>query len=341
VIGEKVDIIRTLTERSQMDVKTAEPKVEVFAKILVGEKFDEGLSRGGKNADVDRSGSHFSEGEDFAVFDRPEHFDLQSGRGFGDFVEEDRSALCLFEKSLTGRGGSGESSLGVAEKLGLDGLRVESTDGNGQEGMILAATVGMNGSSDEFLAGPSFSGDEDGDLGLGDEGNLFEDDLHGGRGTEERFFSDRSLIGRFQIINGTAGDERTSDDGGGFFEVKGLGEVIERTFGDRPNGDLQIAEGGDDDDGSVLGPSPDFAECGESVHSGESHIEDDCVELLTGCEFQGVFGGGSDLDVVSFFGEEFTKSPADGGFIVHDEESAHSSSILFVTVRSDSKSMSM
>src|SRR5262249_53334119 len=64
--------------------------------------------------------------------------------------------------------GAGEGAAAVAEELAFDEVAGDGGAVEGDEGLVGAGGVGMNGAGDDFLAGAALAGDEDVDGRAGD-----------------------------------------------------------------------------------------------------------------------------------------------------------------------------
>src|SRR6185295_8052999 len=86
----------------------------------------------------------------------------------GNLVEEERTAVGLFEEAFACRGGTGEGAARVPEELALEERFGDGGAVHGDEGPVGAAAVGMNRLGDELFAGAAFAGDEDRRVGRRD-----------------------------------------------------------------------------------------------------------------------------------------------------------------------------
>ena len=117
--------------------------------------------------------------------------------------------------------------------------------------------------------------------------------------------------------------QRPVDGVEGLAEVERFREVVEGAVLDGPYGGGQVAEGGNDDDGGVAGQLAQPAERGQAVHAGQAHVEDDRVGLTFGGELERLLRGGGGRGGMALGGQGALQRPADGFFIIDDQDVFH------------------
>src|SRR5690606_25944906 len=123
--GEEVgdefrDIRESLPERRDLDRDDVEPIEEVFAEDAGGDERLDVAVRGRDDAYVDLDRLLAADALDDAGLERAEQLGLGVEAEFGDFVEEQGSAVGEFEASSPPLRRPGEGASLVAEHLGLD-----------------------------------------------------------------------------------------------------------------------------------------------------------------------------------------------------------------------------
>jgi hypothetical protein len=185
VVGHEDDIDLAFAERGQVDGDDTEPVVEVLSEEPLVDAALEILVGGGDDAGI--AGDEFvpADAVEGAVLDEAQELGLQVGAHVADFIEEHGATLGLFEATDTAGVGAGERALLVAEEFGLEQRFGDGGAVDGDERAVLPFAVFVEGTADEFLAGPRLAGDEHIDIESGDHADAFEDLLHGGRLADE------------------------------------------------------------------------------------------------------------------------------------------------------------
>ena len=157
----------------------------------------------------------------------PQQFHLQGQGDVGHLVEKDRAPVGLFQQSLAGLIGAGECAAGMAEQLALGQRGAERGDVDRHKRPVRAAAVAMDGAGHQFLAGAAVAVEVDAGVGGGDQGDAFEDLLHGRRGADD--LAAGGLAGRRRRVGLAAGHgpQRPLDGPLDHRQVERLGEVIE------------------------------------------------------------------------------------------------------------------
>src|SRR5262249_44596210 len=93
---------------------------------------------------------------------------LKGHRHFGDFVDEQRSSVCLFEHSLPGSNCASESSALVSEQLALDQRLRNRGRIDCHEWLTFAPAQFMNCPRRHFFTGAAFTRNHHGNVPLSD-----------------------------------------------------------------------------------------------------------------------------------------------------------------------------
>ncbi len=278
------------------------------------------------------------------VLQDAEEFGLHGEGHVADFVEEEGSAVGVFEASLAVGAGVGEGAADVSEEFVFEGGFVEAGAVEGDEAFGAAAGVLVEGAGDEFLAGAGVAEDEDVDVGGGDLGDELEDFLDGGGLSDDAVDAEALVegVGEFGVF---AGEEDffggAADLGADDFEVEGFLNEVVGAVAHGLDGGVYVAVGGDDDDfGLRLGAADKLEEVEAVVGGIHFEVGDDEVEVVLREEtfgigevvglFDGVGGGrigaaggdagdgfGHDVGVIDFIVHD---EDADGGGFAHGRE---------------------
>src|SRR5262249_20719172 len=96
-----------------------------------------------------------------AVSKNAKQLGLQGHRHFGNLIDEQGSAVCLFEHALPCCDSSGECPAFVSEKFAFNQRLGDGGCIDCHERLALAAAHLMNCSCDDFFSSPAFTGDHD------------------------------------------------------------------------------------------------------------------------------------------------------------------------------------
>ncbi|MBI4614723.1 MAG: hypothetical protein HY720_14020 [Planctomycetes bacterium] len=106
--GEEGQILESLAERREADLRAAEAEVEVFAESLARDPRREVRVRGGDHANVNLRGCGAPDRPDLAFLEDAEEPCLEIERDLGDLVEEERPAVRLPEDPFVALHGPGK-----------------------------------------------------------------------------------------------------------------------------------------------------------------------------------------------------------------------------------------
>ncbi len=265
-----------------------------------------------------------ADGQHLVVFQHAQQLHLHGQRNVRQLVEEDGAAVGQRQQPGPGLGGAGERPLDVAKQLAFHKVGVQARHVDRQERAIAVGAVAVDGAGDQLLAGAALAGDEDGGVARGHQGDALEDRLHG-RALPDDLFRRAGggavVRGRCRLLGPAL--QGPGDGVERLVQVERLGQVVERAPFDRLDRRAQVAERRDDDDRCVLGQLPQLAQRGQAVHPGQANVEDDGIEVLLGGQGEGVLGGRGDGDAMAFLGQGALQRPADGFFIIDDQDVFH------------------
>ena len=169
-----MDVTGALTQGRNIDFHCAETVVQVFSKLALLDAF--------KHIEVGRRhnthigflylrGPHL---EEFSVFEYTQQTYLRGQRQFAHFIQEDGSAVGHFKIPATGLGGSGKGSFFVPKKFTVNGAFRDSTAVDGDVLGVLAVRKRMDDFGYGFFAHPTFTSDQDRDIGGRHLNGLFQ-----------------------------------------------------------------------------------------------------------------------------------------------------------------------
>ncbi len=127
---------------------------------------------------------------------------LQFGRHVTDFVEKQRAALGLLEAAAPLGLGTGKGAAFVAEEFGFQQIRGIGRRVDGDERLVGARAVPVQGRRHQLLARTGFASDQHRGVRQGETANGAKDFLHGRRLAENlrhqlHFFRRTALVHRF------------------------------------------------------------------------------------------------------------------------------------------------
>src|SRR5207244_6750143 len=134
--------------------------IEITSELPVRHHLRQVATRGRHNANVHARSVCASKTLKFLFLEHPQELGLQLGGDVADLVQEKRAAVREFETSDLSRDGPGERSPLVAEQFALEQSRRNRGAIHPDERLVAAGTSIVDGASDEFLARPCLTQDE-------------------------------------------------------------------------------------------------------------------------------------------------------------------------------------
>ena len=182
-------------------------------QILVG---------GGNDAHVDLDRCMATHPVELTVGKHPQQARLCLGWHIADFIEKQRTAVCLLKSSVSHTVGAREGAFLVAEKFRFHQVSRDGGHIQGDERRMSAWAVAVQRASDQFLAGSGFAVDKNRNMGLRQPADGAENLLHCRRFTDD-FRRRRQVRGiglNACLPRLCQGPLRNGDD---LFDIKGLG----------------------------------------------------------------------------------------------------------------------
>ncbi len=264
-----------------MEVDDVEAVVEVLAEFAAFDGVGQVPVGGGDDADVGLDRLVLAEAVELALLEDAEELALGGQGHLPDLVEEEGAAVSQLEFADPLGHGAGEGAALVAEELALQQVLGDGGAVDGDEELLGARAVLVDGAGDELLAGAALAGDEDGGVGRRDLPDGLVDALHGGRGADDGLVAlDRGdLIGHDDFLaHGAGGVEGAAEEVLELGDVEGLEDVIVGAELHRLDGGLRGAVGGHHDDDLPGGHLADLLEGLEAVLGPHPDVHDDDVD---------------------------------------------------------------
>src|SRR5208282_287620 len=182
---EHRNVLAAVAERRDADGKLSKAVIEVGAEAAAGDAGLKLLVGGGNQANIEGCGMDAAEGAQLALLDDAQELDLSRGREIADLIEEESATLGGLEVAGLRAIGAGKSASMVAEELGFDDIFRERATIDGNERHRPAVALLVHCSRDEFLAGPGFPGDKDGEIRLRHAADTINNSGRRGAGTPQ------------------------------------------------------------------------------------------------------------------------------------------------------------
>ena len=317
------DVAGPLAERRNLDLEGDQPEVQVLAELPLHHPLVQVLVRRRDHAEVAPHGPAGADGQNLAVFQHPQQFDLQRGRDVGHLVEEERAAVGLFQQALAGLLGPGERPADVAEQLALGQRRAERGDVDRHERPAAPPAVLMDRPGHQFLAGAALAADVDAGLGRGDDRNPLEDLLDGRRRADNRrgrrWLSARNIRAEavFRqagtsvpfVRGGRPASERPLDRPLGHAQVERLDQILEGPVADGLDRGGQVAVGGDHNHRHGAAEVAEPLHGRQSIQARQADVQDDRVGGLFLRRFKRLLRRGGDRRRMAQALDQFAAGP--------------------------------
>ncbi len=237
-IEQRRDVLGTLAQRRHahrqhvdaiIEIGTKAARLHIPLEIAVGGA-DQPCGKGQRPLATDPL--------EAAILHQPQQLGLGRRRQFGHLVEKQTAALGAFGMAAMAGKGAGEGAPLVAEQLAFHQLGGNRRAVDGHEGGIGARRDGMQEAGADLLADAAFA----------EEQHVAVDPSHppeqGLDGSHRRRTTETALVARRFAADQIAhlGDQR--------LDGEGLGDVIDRPGAHQPHRLLDIAEGGDEQEGN-------------------------------------------------------------------------------------------
>ena len=218
---------------------------------------------------------------DLAELDRAHELDLEQRRDLGDLVQEQRAALGGGEEPDLVGDGAREGALDVPEQLGLHEPFGDRPAVHGDERLVAAVAIEVDGARHQLLAGAALARDHGGGGAVRDLADGVEDldDLRALADDVLEAVLGLELLSEVQVLVAQPlALEPVLDDQVDLVELEGLGDVVVGAELHRLHRRLGGGDGGDDDHGRVGRQVPGGPEHLHAVHLWHAQVGDDGVE---------------------------------------------------------------
>lgn len=231
----------------------------------------------------------FADATDFARFQETEQLHLHRFVQFAEFVEEQRAAISDFQQPFAAHVGSGERPFAMSEELAFDELFRQRSAVDRDKGHRGPWAEVVNSSSDQLLAGSSFSENQHAGIRRSDLVDQAFDSLHGG-GVADQFRSTLDRLEGFLQSDGLVQKRAVFGDAHQHAveieQAAWLGQEVEDLHPQRLNRGVHAAVSRVDDRQRV---GRDVFHPGRDIPAGQTghlQIEDRAVERFLGQGFQ-------------------------------------------------------
>ncbi len=241
----------------------------------------------------------------------------------GDFVEEERAAVGYFEEAfLRGDGGS-KRAFDVAEERGLEQLGGHGAGVDGNERLVAARRVGVDGLGDDLLAGAALALNQDRGTAGRDLRDQVEDAQHDLAFAHDVGEVVALLEGALELkvfFLGAVAGNGGADVGEQLLVVPGLLDEVLRAGADGLDDVIDGAVGRDHDDGQIGLALLELRQQLEAALAGQSEIEEDEVEARLIEQAQPLLAVGRGFHGVVLEREQHFQRFADAGLVIDDQD---------------------
>ena len=183
------------------------------------------LVGGGNDAGINLNGRQAADPVELAIGQDAQQAGLQIRRHVADLIEEQGAAVGLLETSLAPRLGASEGTAFVTEQFGLQQVVGDGRHVQGDEGLVGAWAMPMQGVRHQFLTGTRLAIDQYRNLGAGQAADGPEDLLHGRGLTDDLGATGHGFRRGGGLPHLMAAS--TADLGDGLIEIEGLRQILE------------------------------------------------------------------------------------------------------------------
>ncbi len=272
-----------------------------------------------QNADVHLDGVGGAERRELLLLDDAQQLDLGFGPEGADLIEENGAAVGHLEIPLLGLNGAGEGASHMPEEGRFQQVRRQRSAVHGDEHLVGARRIGMDGFGDEFLAGAGLAGDEDGGAAGSHLGHQVEHADHALALADDVGETVALLEGALEVgvlVFEPPPDDHAVDLDEELLVIPGLGEIVVGAELEGVDRGLDRAVGGDHENGGFAVVLADLVEHVHAGAVGHHEVEQDEV-VAADLHFLEPFGGVLGLiDGIAFRGEEDFQAFADIGLVV-------------------------
>ena len=327
---EDGDVLDPFAERRHVDGDDVQAVEELLAELPLGDPLLEVQVRRGDDADVHGDLVGPADPPDLPLLEGAKELDLGPGRHLADLVEEQGAALGQLEHAFLVRDGPGERAADVAEELALEEVLGQRGAVDGDERIVAAGPLEVDGPGGHLLAGPAFPGDEHGRVR---RAHLLDEDvdlLHRPALADHLLEAVAVLevpLEQDVLLLEAPGGQPPADDDLQLLDVEGLDDIVQGPRLEGLDGLGDAAVGRDEDDRQVGQVLPGVAEDVHAVGPGHLDVGDDEVDLFLGQDLEAPGGRLSGLDRVAFLLEDDREQVEEALFVVDDQDRFHRSDL--------------
>ena len=179
--GEQRDVLAPLAQGGQADTDDVEAVEQVFAEQAVLDARFQVLVRRRDDPDVGLDRRMAANPVEMPIRQYAQQAGLQFGRHVTDFVEKQRAALSLLEAAAPLGLGTGKGAAFVAEEFRFEQILGYRRRVDGDEGLVGARAVPVQGTGDQLLARAGFASNQHRGVRQGETADGAKDFLHGRR----------------------------------------------------------------------------------------------------------------------------------------------------------------
>jgi hypothetical protein len=323
VVHEQRDVLAPLPERRDLHAHDVEAVEQVLAEAPGGGLGLEVPGRRRQHAHVHPAGLRLADGADLLLLEHAQQLGLERQRQLADLVEEQRAAVGLGEEPAPRAVGAGERPLGVPEELALEQRLRDRGAVHGDEGVVPARGLRVDGAGEHLLARAALALEEHGRLVLRGALDQLQHLDHRRRGRDDRPLADRALhVALEELVRAAellplAGLAQREQDLRG---LEGLREVVVGAAPHGLDGEVGGAVSRHQDHGDAGQLAHELRQELEPVHAGHAHVAERHVHglALDQGERRSAVPGRQHL--VALRGEHQLQALAQGVVVVRDQD---------------------
>ena len=161
---EEIDILLAFAKGRHLDIDSVEPVIQVLAELSLAHLVEQVDIRRRNHPHVGLLDFRRSDLYEFSALEHAKELGLRGQRKLPDLIQEQRTAVSFLEISLAGLDGSGEGSLLVSEKFGIDGSLRNGSAVDCEILVALAAAVLVDDLGNILLSYAALTGNEHGQV---------------------------------------------------------------------------------------------------------------------------------------------------------------------------------
>ena len=253
MVGEQEHVVIALGERRQAYRRDVQPEIEIFAESFGVDGAAQIFVGGGQDAHIHVDGLRAADAIETFFLEHTQQFRLRGHRQFGDFVQENRTAVRQLHFADFARARAGVGAALVAEQFvfhqAFGNCRAIESD----EGKIAPRRKVMDGAGEKFLARAAIAEQQHGGIGGGHALRLQRRVAHGrGFANDAResvargvILAQQQILAQHFLLARRAFDEQLQ-----MFQIDGLLDEIERAVLHRRHGLFDGTKRGDQNHGN-------------------------------------------------------------------------------------------